>query len=51
MLTDTEINALKRRVKELEDACVHYAAREEQLIDMLQRIGEITEEEDGEYAV
>lgn len=42
----TEINALKRRVKELESACVHYAAHEEQLIEMLQRIGEIVEDED-----
>jgi hypothetical protein len=44
--TGSEIVTLKNRVKELEDACVHYAAREAQLIDMLQRIAEITEDED-----
>lgn len=45
----TEIDTLKIRIKELEDACVHYAAREEQLIDMLQRIGEIVDDDDTYY--
>ena len=44
--TDAEINKLEQRVKELENACVHYSAREDQLVDMLQRIAGIAEEED-----
>jgi hypothetical protein len=37
------------KIKELENTIVHYAAREEHLIDMLQRIAEITEEKDTYY--
>ena len=45
MKSDPEINALKHRIRELEDTIVHYKAREAQLVDMLQRINEITESE------
>jgi hypothetical protein len=45
MKSNPEINALKHRIRELEDTIVHYKAREVQLVDMLQRIKEITESE------
>ncbi len=45
MKSTPEINALEHRIKELEDAIVHYKAREEQVEVMLQRIIVIAEEE------
>ena len=46
MKSNPEINALKHEIIKLRNAIVHYKAREEQLIDMLQRINEITEEKE-----
>lgn len=50
MKSNPEINALKHRIKELEDAVTHYKAREEQTEWMLQQIIEIAErtEDEGE---
>lgn len=45
MNSNPEINTLKHRIKELEDTVVHYKAREDQLLDMLQRIVGIAESE------
>jgi cell fate (sporulation/competence/biofilm development) regulator YlbF (YheA/YmcA/DUF963 family) len=45
MKSDPEINALKHRIRELEDTVAHYKTREYQLTNMLQRINEITESE------
>ena len=48
MKSNPEINALKHRIKELEDTVVHYKAREEETEYMLQQIIEIAERtEDG----
>lgn len=51
MTPEEKITKLTNRVKELEDACVHYAARERHLTDMLQRIEEIVEDEDQDEII
>ena len=44
MNSNSEIDALKHRIKELEDTIVHYKAYEGLHVDMLERIQEILDE-------
>ncbi|NIA12157.1 MAG: hypothetical protein GWP10_21165 [Nitrospiraceae bacterium] len=51
MDSNPEINALKQRIRELEDTIVHYEASRGQQADMLRRIQEILDEAEDDREV